>query len=677
MAELLRSQDAYDLIRNIREWQSQQLNVHPNEYFDDAATATHNEIARLSSSLLALFEEVILALREQSHVSKDARISLERSCGALILWSDGYGIAQGRFNDTFDKSRKLRRTVFKNLSHIGRVLTERLVPTADIWSETLQLLCSSVESNIEDAGGVISEDLCRNSDDSSSDAGSAFSDDDIYEIAEDLRTDTCVLSGLDPLLKCPIFDLQLEDTVESYALSAWSPEKLFADKIENRFPGADAPLASHLGKTNYERYLRCQAARDAHESEEALPVTDQEGQGFTGTVIAKSKFHDSGIGTSLGLTSSYAETIMSYNHEGQSVRIPPLPKEAKEGLPFTCIACGRTVVITNNSAWKRHIYLDLQPYMCLDVSCPYSSTTFESREKWISHLALDHEMEPGWDSVQCLLCKEETGGGKMAVTRHFSKHLEEISLSALPVEVDSDLASENASELSDSTSWSEYEISRTKTPPSGFEFVPIGNPELTAACKAISRKRNKVVFVVPEVKVVGETTLTNTSHPVGHHIEQSVVKEAEASNKPVAQDEAHSTHINSDQGSQLQLPNSEDQSGSLAGPSIPRFVRKKRDTKVSTLAKHFEQLSREFSREFEKERQRDRKKLEASMLNRRRLTLTKSSTQAVVQVHDNVNESFEDPPVTSEQSTKQDAESQSRDTASAPEREEQEVEGEN
>jgi hypothetical protein len=59
-------------------------------------------------------------------------------------------------------------------------------------------------------------------------------------------------------------------------------------------------------------------------------------------------------------------------------------------------------------------------------------------------------MEPRWDSIECLLCKEETGSGKLAVSRHFSRHLEEISLSALPVEVNSNVASENGSELSDS-----------------------------------------------------------------------------------------------------------------------------------------------------------------------------------------------------------------------------------
>ncbi|KAL6812345.1 hypothetical protein J3E69DRAFT_376180 [Trichoderma sp. SZMC 28015] len=439
-----------ELLQYTQEWHQQQQDIHPSDYIEE--TAEHNEIAELSSSLLALFKEVVLVLSRQTGIPRDARISIERSCSALILWSDGFGITQGRLNDTFNKSRKLRYTTLKNLVHIGRVLIERLVPAVDISSEKLQALCSSAELNIEAAAGLVTEESCRQSDDSSSDAASNFSDDDIYEIAEDLKTDTLVLSSLDPLLKYPIFDSQHEHIIESHALSTWGPEKSYSDKIGNRFPRADVSLTLYLGRANYERFLRCQEAREYQEEEEPLPIVNQEAGTHAGTIISNTKFHDSGVGTSIGLTMSYAETTMSYNHDGQSVRIPPLPKEAKAGSPFTCIACGRTVIITNNSAWKQHIYLDLQPYMCLDLSCPYSSSTFESRDKWISHLALDHEMEPKWASAECPLCREETGNGKIAITKHLSKHLEEVSLSALPVEVDSDAESENSSESNDAGS---------------------------------------------------------------------------------------------------------------------------------------------------------------------------------------------------------------------------------
>lgn len=123
MSQPLSSQDRYDPIRNIREWQARQQNIRPSGHGDEAVQ--HNEISRLSTNLLSLFKEVILSLREQTTIPKDARISLERSCSALILWSDGYGIAQGSLNDVFKKSSKLRHMLFMSLSHLGHVLTER------------------------------------------------------------------------------------------------------------------------------------------------------------------------------------------------------------------------------------------------------------------------------------------------------------------------------------------------------------------------------------------------------------------------------------------------------------------------------------------------------------------------------------------------------------------------
>ncbi|PON21401.1 hypothetical protein TGAM01_v209702 [Trichoderma gamsii] len=442
-----------DLVNDIRKWQSQQQNLQSTDYVDKVLE--HIEIPRLSAGLLSLFKEAILLLREQATIPNDVRISLERSCTALILWSDGYGIAQGHLNDIFQRSSKLRHTVLKNLSRLGRVLTERLIPLAEISTAELQQLCSGVESSIEKANSIIYEESCKQGDDSSSDAGSTFSDDDLYEVAEDLRIDTYVLSSLDPLIKYPVFDFQKEDAATDDIHSAWSPQKFYIDKIIKDFPLINRSLASRLGNTNFERYLRCQANRDAIENEGGALLTEREAPEPASTIITGSKFHDSGVGTSIGPTIIHPETIRSQSRKVQSVRVPPLPKGAKDGMPFSCIACNSNVVITNNSDWKRHIYLDLQPYACLDVSCSYSSTAFESREKWISHLALDHGMEPSWDSLECPFCKHVTGSGRLAVTGHFSKHLEEISLSALPMGVHSNEASENGSEVSDADDDSE------------------------------------------------------------------------------------------------------------------------------------------------------------------------------------------------------------------------------
>jgi 1-phosphatidylinositol-3-phosphate 5-kinase len=77
--------------------------------------------------------------------------------------------------------------------------------------------------------------------------------------------------------------------------------------------------------------------------------------------------------------------------------------------------------------------------------------------------------------------------------------------------------------------------------------------------------------------------------------------------------------------------------GKTNASGIPRLVPRK-ESKVSTLARHFEILSREF----ENQRKRDRKNRAAST-SQPRAMLPRTSTKAIVQVYDDVNEAFEEP----------------------------------
>ncbi|KAI1178981.1 hypothetical protein F4777DRAFT_535185 [Nemania sp. FL0916] len=105
--------------------------------------------------------------------------------------------------------------------------------------------------------------------------------------------------------------------------------------------------------------------------------------------------------------------------------------------------------------------------------------------------------------------------------------------------------------------------------------------------------------------------------------------------------------------------------------SIPRFVGKK-DSRVSTIRKHFEQLSREF----EKEREKDRRKRAANMSYSRPF-LQHSRTRATVEVYQDVADAVKEPaPVEDDQIIERDfAEPKPRlDTASSfPQIEEAEV----
>ncbi|KAJ4165113.1 hypothetical protein LMH87_006760 [Akanthomyces muscarius] len=87
------------------------------------------------------------------------------------------------------------------------------------------------------------------------------------------------------------------------------------------------------------------------------------------------------------------------------------------------------------------------------------------------------------------------------------------------------------------------------------------------------------------------------------------------------------------------------QRGKSATSGIPRLITKKKDkeSKVSTLTRHFEQISREF----EKERIRDKKKRAASLRYPRAL-LPRTSTRVTIQVYDDLDAAFEEPAAVAE-----------------------------
>ncbi|KAF4437842.1 hypothetical protein FACUT_5376 [Fusarium acutatum] len=75
----------------------------------------------------------------------------------------------------------------------------------------------------------------------------------------------------------------------------------------------------------------------------------------------------------------------------------------------------------------------------------------------------------------------------------------------------------------------EFQITTKKTPPPGFEFVPAGNPELTQACKELSREKDAMIFIVSNAKEAsGANILAHQVHRIGHHVRETIVEEARA-----------------------------------------------------------------------------------------------------------------------------------------------------
>jgi hypothetical protein len=96
------------------------------------------------------------------------------------------------------------------------------------------------------------------------------------------------------------------------------------------------------------------------------------------------------------------------------------------------------------------------------------------------------------------------------------------------------------------------QFTEDRHPPPGFEFVPIGNPALTTACKELSREQGAMIFIVTVCKPRRRANLQQSSsssdgapfqstygrysrvlsfhlNRVGHHIRQSIVEQARES----------------------------------------------------------------------------------------------------------------------------------------------------
>ncbi|KAJ5961323.1 Zinc finger C2H2 [Penicillium vulpinum] len=126
---------------------------------------------------------------------------------------------------------------------------------------------------------------------------------------------------------------------------------------------------------------------------------------------------------------SYAQTILN---GAKGTVLPPPPKDSADGAPFECPYCFVIITITNRRAWARHVSNDLMPYLCIFPSCPTPHRLYESRRAWFSHLQSQHSIsETPRIHVDCTLCLSSVPSGKQ-LERHVGRHLEELSLFALP-----------------------------------------------------------------------------------------------------------------------------------------------------------------------------------------------------------------------------------------------------
>ncbi|KAG7104462.1 Zinc finger transcription factor ace1 like protein [Verticillium longisporum] len=357
--------------------------------FSDSKSVT----SRLCIEVVRAFRSVLRRVKSRKDLPRSLSHRLDKSCGSLTLWAAGYGVREGELDDALAKSRSLRRSISELLLSIGKAVSEELIPRLGLGDDA-SVDVSSLRAATADASAALSEDRRRRNraspgakDDSSSSSSSSSSfssGEEMYELddaTEDIANAVRCLLDLDSLIEAPAADqIQPEEHVNPSIEISCSPHQRFSERIAYRFPLAHGELVDRLARANLDRLQRTQMERRRNvltkqePEQSAVPSVVEVDQ--VSRTEGSTKFNDSGLGSSVRTASAYAETTMSYRqNESHSVRIPPLPAGAKLGVCFECMACNRTVSIRSNSAWKKHLYLDLKPWVCHDISWPGEKVT--------------------------------------------------------------------------------------------------------------------------------------------------------------------------------------------------------------------------------------------------------------------------------------------------------------
>ena len=279
------------------------------------------------------------------------------------------------------------------------------------------------------------------------------------------------------------------------------------EHVRQKFPMAKEFLVSRLGKAISRRrqYLKYRELHRAKLAKPSQPLELQEIVLPDKSVISSTKLTETTASAFVERTSTkeadfeFADmrsesgaTQTSYATSSGSttkVRMPPTPKGAANGQPFECPYCYMIDTVKDTRAWMRHVYRDLEPYVCTAEVCSTANELYGGRHQWFKHETEKHRSKwtcnghcdkqfdaaedlvthfrsiyadtfpesqipalvemckTPWSSTttsSCPLCNIMTA----QIEKHVGRHLEELALFALPN------AAEGSDESSEGSQWS-------------------------------------------------------------------------------------------------------------------------------------------------------------------------------------------------------------------------------
>jgi hypothetical protein len=320
-----------------------------------------------------------------------------------------------------------------------------------IRDQTVKLL-RSLQKNLNHLDEVLSEPAPDGETDSD------FSDDgtEVQQIHRGLVDSVDCLFRMSMAIRRPASHNRLMGMKQADALGF---EPFDRQHVLEKYPNADSAITDRLGAAISRRRATLKYRERHHEKLKAginrIGLSDQSDAISTKLSETIATEYDDTCPTfqdaasdSGGSQTSYAQTLLG---GGAGMTMPPLPKDAANGMPFECPYCYFIITARNSRSWARHVFRDLMPYVCLFHDCKTPNRLYDSRREWFRHCQSAHSAFQGCGTVRtCPLCKEPISG--VSFQRHLGRHLEELALFALPRAALSDEAgfSKNPSDTSSS-----------------------------------------------------------------------------------------------------------------------------------------------------------------------------------------------------------------------------------
>ncbi|KAI4184946.1 MAG: hypothetical protein LQ348_004457 [Seirophora lacunosa] len=367
----------------------------------------------------------------------------------------GKGKPEGLFIPDWEDERGRLRMWAANIGahQTGQSSLEfRLRDSSQIQQQIIRLL-EKIAVQLRDARTVLTEG--ENSDVESI-IGSDSGDEETLSEIQQLRSSVASLIGclfeISILVRKPgRHDVRTESKEIDLTAYAWADLRHVRDK----FPHADDQITSRLGQAitqrrKYFRYRERHAAKLRQGIDRDDELSEQPSRSETlSETVATSFRHRGGDDDGHGNASVSGFTQTSFASTLISGGIPAAPEASRGGAPFECPYCYCIVTAPSLKTWSRHVFYDLEPYVCIDMDCKTPNRLYTTRHEWLHHMKIAHQQHENEVHV-CALCGDDQRD-QASLGRHVARHLQELSLFILPRN-DSDSDEATADAESDSSS---------------------------------------------------------------------------------------------------------------------------------------------------------------------------------------------------------------------------------